>query len=123
MLLEEYIKTLNQIRSEEIKITDFLGDTDVDETNRYRLLVALQYDHQTSDESILLELFKTEIETNRNNPMQGVGTGLVLCAYLLSAYERPQYCEYFLQAKQANFDTHCGFDLEFLLSAGKYQNI
>ncbi|MFK7932366.1 MAG: hypothetical protein AB8G22_02580, partial [Saprospiraceae bacterium] len=61
---------------------------------------------------------KAEIEMHKNATFQGLESSLRLCAYLLSQFKNPQHAQLFLAAKQANFDTHCGFDFEHLVAAG-----
>lgn len=126
-IIEPFLQKLNRLRQDESLIKDFLcvaskNDegyfVDINATNRYGILKALQYQQLPSDESIIVELFKAETERHRNEVFQGLFPALEVCGYLLSQYKKPNYVELFLKAKDANFDTFCGFDRIYLISAG-----
>lgn len=126
-MIRKYIEILNSLRSNEIGLGEFVvlegkddaGEScDVNSSRRYQLLIALQYSNRlATDEPILVELFKAEIEA-RKKFGGGVGESLNLCSYLLSTYRQPAYAELFYQAKFADFDTYCGYDSEYIISAG-----
>ncbi|WPV64245.1 hypothetical protein [Chitinophaga sp. LS1] len=128
-MIRKYIEILNSLRSNEIGLGEFLylegkdddaagKSCDVNSFRRYQILLAMQYSNRlATDEPILLELFKAEIEA-RKNFGGGVGESLNLCSYLLSTYRQPAYAELFYQAKFADFDTYCGYDSEYIISAG-----
>ncbi|MFW2178001.1 MULTISPECIES: hypothetical protein [unclassified Moraxella] len=125
-LIKPYLEILNQIRNNAELLTDFIykmGEKedysyDVNASSRYGLFKALQYQQLQTDEPIIVTLFKAEIERHTNESYQGLFPALEIGAYLLATYQRPQYVELFLQAKDANFDTFCGFDSLYLISAG-----
>ena len=126
-MIEKYNQILESLRTGQIDLSDFLYKEGEDEEGhsfdknsikRLQLLIALQYNRKSSDEKILIELFKSEIEKHRNTPFQGLYPALKLNAFLISQYSKPKYTKLFLEAKQANFDTHCGFDYQFLVSSG-----
>lgn len=129
-MIEKYTKILEDLKAGRIKLTDFLYKEGTDEeghsydqnsTKRFQLLIALQYNPSLRDEETLVELFKSEIEKHRKAPFQGLYPALKLNAFLISQYSNPKYTKLFLEAKQANFDTHCGFDYQFLVSTGLSQ--
>ena len=126
-IIERCTQLLTELRENKIEINYFLYregkddekiSFDLNATKRFQLLKAMQYNPVQTDEPLLVELFKAEIERHKKNPFQGIFPALQLCAYLLSSYQKPEYVELFLKAKQANFDTYCGFDYKYLVSAG-----
>ncbi|WP_343673142.1 hypothetical protein [Chitinophaga sp.] len=127
-MIQKYIEILNSLRSNQIDLREFLylegkdasGNVcDVNAIRRYRLLVALQYSSRlATDEAILAAFLKSEIRISENAVCGSAGESLHLCSYLLSTYRQPAYAELFYQAKFADFDTYCGYDREFILSAG-----
>jgi hypothetical protein len=86
--------------------------------DRYRLLVALQFGFQAGDRGLIKFLFEQEIVAHEKAPFQGLGEPLQLGAYLLATFREVENVWLFVQAKLANFDTYCGFDGEFIVSAG-----
>ncbi|UII26059.1 hypothetical protein LVD15_22565 [Fulvivirga maritima] len=126
-MIKKYTQLLEDIKAGKIKLSEFLYEERIDENGysddknairRFQLLIALQYNPSLRDEEMLVQLFKAEIENHRKATFQGVYPALSLNAFLLSQYANPKYAELFLKAKQANFDTHCGFEYQFLVSAG-----
>jgi len=126
-VINKYLEILDKVRKDEISISDYLYkegkdhegySCDVNCDKRYRLLIAIQYDRKKSDEKILKRLMDAEIEMHNNSPFQGLHTSMRLNAFLLSEFNKPEYSLLFVKAKNSNFDTHCGFDSEYLLSAG-----
>lgn len=92
--------------------------TDPQATLRYRVLLALQYDLQLSDDDLVAYLFDQEVRFHSKVPFQGLYASLDLAGYLLASFRNPQHVRRFWRATHANFDTYCGFDREYLLSAG-----
>lgn len=126
-IIEPFLQKLDKLRQDESLIKDFLCVADKNEEgyfvdinarNRYGILKALQYQHLSSDEQIIIDLFKAETERHREEAFQGLFPALEVGGYLLSQYQKPEYVELFLKAKDANFDTFCGFDRTYLVSAG-----
>ena len=126
-MIEKYIKVLDEVRKRKLPIDDFLYKEgkdlegysyDINAIKRYQLLIAMQYNRKQPDEVLLKKFIKSELKMHRNAPFQGLSPSMRLNAYLLSKFNKPKYALTFLKIKQANFDTHCGFDLQYLLSAG-----
>lgn len=126
-MIEKYIQVLKKVRAGELELKNFFYEEaknkegyayDKNATKRFQLLIALQYNRQATDEAILVELFKAEIKRHQKAPFQGLHPALKLNAFLLSLYPKTAYSTLYLEAKKANFDTHCGFDYQFLLAAG-----
>lgn len=126
-MIEKYIDILNLLRKNEIKSKEFHykesvnfeGHTfDENQRKRFQLLIALQYDRTNNDEPLLKELFEQEIIMHKNASFQGLFPSIKLNAFLLSIFKNPENVWLFVQAKIANFDTHCGFDYEYIVSAG-----
>jgi hypothetical protein len=88
---------------------------DVNALKRYQLLIAIQHDLRKGDESLLVFLFRQEVDMHTEPTIQGLSPSLSLNAYLLSIFGDPKNLPLFIAAKTANFDTHCGFDREFLV--------
>lgn len=126
-MLEKHLQTLASVRAGQIDRDAFAYQEafdeeghsyDVNRLRRFRLLLALQYDRSERDESLLQVLIKQEIMMHRRAPFQGLYPSLSLCAHLLDRFQNPGNVWLFTQAKLSNFDTHCGFDLHYLVSAG-----
>ncbi len=97
--------------------TEERGVHDANEMERYSILLALQYDHNDSDEELIRYLFRQEVIAREKDSFQGIGEALWLGAYLLAAYRNAEDIPLFCRAKFANFDTACGFDREFMFVA------
>lgn len=91
---------------------------DINENKRTEVGIALQFDKKVSDEEFIQYLMKEEVKNRSNDPFQGCSGNLNRIGFLLASFRNPQNVELFLEAKTANFDTHCGFDWEHILSAG-----
>ncbi|MCH5585174.1 hypothetical protein MK805_09345 [Shimazuella sp. AN120528] len=91
---------------------------DVNYQKRYALATALQYDHQPTDKSLIKYLLEQEVESRQSDPFQGNSDVLMLLSYLLASYREVENVWLFEKAKYANFDTYCGYDAEFIFSAG-----
>lgn len=87
---------------------------------RYGALVGLQHDRQPGDLALVMHLLQQEIESHRQSPLGGLEESLKLAAYLAAELsERSLELPWvMLEAKQLNFDTACGFDVEALMLAG-----
>ncbi len=85
---------------------------------RARVLWALQYDHGAADGALLRFLLSEEIAWHRESPFQGLGDELSLAAYLAALAPQPGDALVMWAAKQANFDTWCGFDSQYLAVEG-----
>lgn len=95
------------------------GNYDANEKARYSLLIQLQYDFQETDRELIRFLFEQEVIARENDDFQGIGNALWLGAYLLSKFKDPADIPLLFRAKNSNFDTHCGFDIEFVFWALK----
>ncbi len=90
------------------------GSYDSNEKFRYSLFLELQYDHHEADHELIRCLFEQEIIARERDTFQGISKSLWLGAFLLAKYKDPSDIALLLRAKNANFDTHCGFDIEFV---------
>jgi len=123
---EALIKELNRIRSNKVlweeltwkKAGDGEEYFDKNATKRAKVLFALQWDLQPNDEDLLRFLFTEEIKDRNEDPFQGGSEALSTGGYLLASFKNPANVWLLAEAKSANFDTHCGFDYQHLLSAG-----
>ncbi|SHJ63618.1 hypothetical protein SAMN02745181_2231 [Rubritalea squalenifaciens DSM 18772] len=86
---------------------------DGNEKNRYKVLLQLQYDRRVEDSEFIRFLFDEEILARRKDSFQGIGEALWLVATMALEFGDPADVGRFIKAKIANFDTHCGFDIEF----------
>lgn len=125
-MLEKHIAILNEVRHGHRDISEFnleiapenpQGIFDAHQQKRYQLLLALQHDPRPEDEPLLQHLLQQEIARACQDPFQGMNTGMSLCAALLSRFKNVRNVWLFIEAKQANFDTSCGLDYEYLVSA------
>ncbi len=94
--------------------SDARGGYDENEKARYALLIQIQYDFQESDRELIHYLFEQEVTAREKDSFQGVGNSLWLGAFLLAKFNNPNDIPIFYRAKNANFDTYCGFDIEFV---------
>lgn len=81
---------------------------------RLGALLCLQYDRRDADHPLTRYLFEQEVGPARLAPFQGVPESLLLGTFLLARYRDPADVELFWKAREANFDTACGFPAEFL---------
>lgn len=98
-------------------ISEDRGSHDANELERHKFLIALQYNYTDCDEDLIRFLFDQEVVARQNDDFQGCGA-IRLASYLLSRFKRSDDLWRFADAKLANFDTACGYDSQFLLSAG-----
>ncbi|OJJ18833.1 hypothetical protein BKI52_25005 [marine bacterium AO1-C] len=123
---EALIQALNRIRGDQSLWGELAwkkaesGEDYFDENalKRAKILFALQWDLQPNDEDLLRFLFSEEIKDRNADPFQGGSEALSTGGYLLASFKNPANVWLLAQAKSANFDTHCGFDYQHLLSAG-----
>lgn len=92
---------------------------DANATRRLGVLVCLQYDRRPEDHSLVRYLFEQEVSAREDDPFQGESAALDLGAFLLAGYRRGVDVPLMWRAKQANFDTWCGFDTHYLLAADR----
>ena len=97
--------------------------TDKNSLKRYKVIKAVQYDLRQDDEIFLKFLFEQEIKKHEKETFQGINDSINLVAFLLSKFKNLENVWLFIKAKIANFDTICGFDLEYLVSAGLNRTI
>lgn len=96
---------------------------DLNAMTRMQLAWALQSDYQKTDGSLLRFALEEEVKWREEDPWQGVGETLEILG-ALTARERDVHDVWmFVRAKQANFDTACGFDLRFAFAAGVEKTI
>lgn len=125
-MLKKTIKKLNRYRAEKdtwnqlawVEDRSGEGCFDKNEEERTEILIALQFDQKQADEAFIRFLMTEEIKSRKNDPYQGCSDNLNRVGFLLADFRNPLNVDLFVQAKTANFDTHCGFDWEHLLSAG-----
>jgi hypothetical protein len=102
---------------DEFKHAEF-GRQDSNARERYRFLIALQYEYVPEDESLVRFLFDQEVAARTHDDFQGFGEALRIAVFLLSRWKRAGDFWRFASAKWANFDTACGFDGRFLFASG-----
>lgn len=108
--LESY--DLEQYKYEEAKDEKY-GLYDGNYDNRLRLAFALLFYTSISDERIenlVRMLFKEELMDRKTNSWQGIGTNLEILTVLLKSHTKSNDKILFEQAKNANFDCHCGYN-------------
>ena len=113
------MKTLIHYRSNRNDWSDFDHVKDVDDSaftcNRYRVLLALQYDWKESDHDLIRYVFKQEILKAEayESKYLNIYESYDLASFLLAKFKNPNDIPLFVQAKHANFDTGCGYDREY----------
>jgi hypothetical protein len=93
-------------------------ECDRHELARARVLWALQYQATPGDLPLLRFLLGEATTARREDPFQGCGEELELAGLLVAEHRQLDDVELQWQAKTANFDTWCGYDLGFVLAAG-----
>ncbi|WP_420644016.1 hypothetical protein [Candidatus Leptofilum sp.] len=88
---------------------------------RYALIIALQYNWSTSDEKLLRFIIQNEVKMHQKDT--GLLQSLHISTYLLAKYKNLENVFLFFEAKEANFDTYCGLDVENVFSAGVQKTI
>ncbi len=91
---------------------------DKNEDRRTEILISLQFDKKQTDQELVQFLMSEEIKNRSNDPFQGCSDNLNRAGFLLADFRNPKNVDLFVKAKTSNFDTHCGFDWEHILSAG-----
>lgn len=97
------------------------GTFDGNASARFRVLLALQHDRREADVELIRYLFVNEIIAAEKDSFQGCDDALMLAAFLLARYREPSDARLFAHAKLANFDTACGFPMEFIFVASEEQ--
>jgi hypothetical protein len=123
-MLEKYQQILDAVRENPREWQQFAYKpeentegviSDMNALKRYQLLIAIQHDLMKGDDNLLVFLFRQEVDMHTEPTIQGLSPSLSLNAYLLSIFGDPKNLPLFIAAKTANFDTHCGFDREFMV--------
>lgn len=90
------------------------GSYDINTTNRYKIAAAILFLTQPAspkEEDITRKLFIEEIKARENDDWQGIGDNLQILAACLYEYHKDEDIKLFERAKDANFDTFCGFEV------------
>ncbi|WP_442511011.1 hypothetical protein SH528x_002666 [Novipirellula sp. SH528] len=101
--------------------TDERGTYDGNADARLRVLLTLQYDRRDSDIELIRHLLTHEIIAAENDSFQGCSDPLKLAAFLLATFRDPADASLFARAKLANFDTVCGFPIQFIFVSNRKQ--
>ncbi|MGN0638358.1 MAG: hypothetical protein ACI4J0_08295 [Huintestinicola sp.] len=113
-LLEQIEKgDISQVRCDMSGKYDGGGIYDINGKNRLLLARFLMWQDRLPDnaEELLSMLMEEEISALRQDSFQGFGYGLMILTALLNRYNHNgKYQGLFYRAKDANFDTACGYD-------------
>lgn len=85
---------------------------------RARLLAAIDPDSVAAHHTLLREIFQAEVEHRRTGGDDEYFENLYWCAFLLHLIGDCQDVPMMWRAKHLDFDTACGFDVEFLFGGG-----
>ncbi len=85
---------------------------------RAKVLWALQYDHGPEDLPLVRWIAEQEARCRHEAPFQGMTEETELAGFLLAEHGELQDVWRHWQIKRANFDTWCGYDLQYLVAAG-----
>lgn len=91
---------------------------DAHATTRRAALQALQYDRRPEDRELVVHLLAQEMRWAQESPFQGNPESLRLAAFLAASLGDVSLAWLLFEAKRANFDTACGFDVEALFCCG-----
>lgn len=126
-MIQKYLKELRENRTKKEKWDEYIYKEekdkkgysyDANQLKRYRILLALQFNFKKTDKEFLEFLFKQELLMHHHAPFQGLYNSLQINSYLLSKFKDVSHIPLFISAKIANFDTHCGYDREYIVSSG-----
>jgi hypothetical protein len=99
--------------------TDADGHTyDRNAVRRAKVLWALQYDHGPEDLGLVRWIAEQEARCRHEAPFQGMTEETELAGFLLVEHGELEDVWRHWQIKRANFDTWCGYDLQYLVAAG-----
>nr|WP_217808831.1 hypothetical protein [Nocardia donostiensis] len=93
-------------------------DCDRNAVRRAKALWALQYDRKTDDLPLIRWLAEQEARCRHEAPFQGLSEETELAGFLLAEHRQVEDVWLHWEIKRANFDTWCGYDLEYLFAAG-----
>jgi hypothetical protein len=85
---------------------------------RAKVLWALQYDHGSDDLPLVRWIAEQEARCRHEAPFQGMSEETELAGFLLASLGRIEDVWLHWQIKRANFDTWCGYDMQYMLGAG-----
>lgn len=91
---------------------------DAHATARRAALLGLQYDRRPEDRELVVHIMAEEVRYAQESPFQGNSEGLRLAAFLVATLGEVSLAWLLFEAKRANFDTACGFDVEALFACG-----
>ena len=90
---------------------------------RFRVVISLQYDLELRDGELLRYVFDQETLYVEESPYQGLTEALQVSGWLLAQQAELDDVPRFIRAKNANFDTYCGFAIEHVFSTGYDETI
>ncbi|WP_174552047.1 hypothetical protein [Nocardia sienata] len=101
------------------RATDADGDDcDRNAVRRAKVLWASQYDRRPDDLPLIRWLAEQEAWCRCEAPFQGLSEETELAGFLLAEHRQVEDVWLHWEIKRANFDTFCGYDLEYLFAAG-----
>lgn len=92
--------------------------SDQNAAQRRHLAWALQRDYQQGDAELARFALAHEVSWREEDPWQGIGESLEILAGLVALQRRVENVWSLARAKRANFDTGCGFSIEYAFAAG-----
>jgi hypothetical protein len=95
-------------------VVDQLGDP----ADRERLLASIDLRSVGEHHALLRRILQAEMEQRRTGGSYDFFENLYWCAFLLYLVGDPSDVPLMWDAKHLDFDTACGFDVQFLLGAG-----
>ncbi len=99
------------------------GRRDLNAKPRLLLAWALQHAFQSKDAPLLRFALEEEVKWREQDPWQGVGETLEILGAMTACLRDVGDVWLLARAKQANFDTGCGFDRCHLFAAGVEQTV
>jgi hypothetical protein len=100
-------------------VDDGLGDP----AARARSLAGIAPEHAAEHHALLRRIFEAEAEDRRATGGGEFFENLYHCAFLLYLVGDPADVPMMWRAKHLDFDTACGFDVQFLLGAGSRRTL
>jgi hypothetical protein len=116
MTVSEFIKVAREC-SPELPPPDVLSLVETDEQFRYAVCLELNKSVGAVDRPLARHILKLYIKTHRDEE-GGMSDEIRLSGFLLYKIGNVEDAPLLWEAKRANFDTFCGFDVQMLVGAG-----
>src|ERR1700750_999148 len=88
------------------------------QTNGQLRSALCQYFYEHKDRRFALAMFNTFVELRKAPTNEILMDDLMFCSYILGLHKQIEDCLLIWKAKNVDFDTYCGFDIQLMVFAG-----